>query len=77
MKTLEDLKEEFRYHPPRSQERIDAHNAINQAAFDFAASVYTHVDKQQNRDAIVQAIQVARMLANQYITLEYRLKGEQ
>lgn len=77
-RTLEDLKDEFRYHPPKSQERIDAHNKVNQAAFDFAAAVYTTVSNQDRRNSVIQHIQVARMFANQFITQQYQQgEGEQ
>jgi hypothetical protein len=76
-RTLEDLKDEFRYHPPSSQERIDAHNKVNQAAFDFAATVFTTVTKDSKRNEIIQQIQIARMMANQAINVQYREEGEQ
>lgn len=70
------LQEQFKYHPPTTKERLEAHAAVNEAALAFAETVCTHVHKEQNQQAIISQIQVARMLANQYITLEELVNNE-
>lgn len=42
----------------------------------ISLTVCAHVHKEQNQQAIVSQIQVARMLANQYITLEELVNNE-
>lgn len=68
---LEDL---FRYHPPKTQERIDKHNVVNNAALEFAKAIISCTDEEYH-DKIVDKIQVIRMLANQAITTSDILKN--
>lgn len=66
----EQLREYFRYHPPQTEERKQAHNAVNDAAFEFAKVVLATVKNERMRQSAFDQIQIARMLANQGITLE-------
>lgn len=71
MKTYEyDLEELFQYHPPKTQERKDQHDRVNQAALEFAKVLHDEVKMKEFKTAIIFAIQQARMLANQAITLQ-------
>lgn len=64
------IEEYFRYHPPKSQERIDAHNAINNAALEFAKVIQQHVTDEQLLSSAIQSVQYARMISNQAITVQ-------
>lgn len=64
------IEEYFKYHPPKSQARIDAHNAINNAALYFAKVIQQHVTDEQLLSGAIQAVQQARMLSNQAIAVQ-------
>lgn len=64
------LEEYFRYHPPKTQERIDKHDSVNQAALDFAKVVEASVKDEDLLKMAYFAIQQARMFANQGITID-------
>jgi hypothetical protein len=64
------LEEQFRYHPPTTVERKAKHEAINAAALECAKVLCTCVRSAKNQQKLIDAIQNARMLANQYVTFE-------
>lgn len=64
------LEEYFRYHPPMTEERKARHDAINQAAIAFAKAVQENVQDEDLYKMTIYAIQMARMLANQGITID-------
>lgn len=64
------IEEYFRYHPPTTQERKDKHNRINEVALEFAKAVDELIEDQQTKACAIFAIQQARMLANQGITVD-------
>ena len=65
------LEDWFKYHPPTTQDRIDAHREVNRAAKVMAESVLAHVQDEKCREMAFFAIQQARMFANQGITMDY------
>ena len=64
------IKEYFKYHPPLTDARKVAHQAINQAALAFALTVEENVKDDDCRKQAYFAIQQARMFANQGITVD-------
>lgn len=69
-----NLKEYFQYHPPTTQERREAHQAVNDAALAFAEVIVARVQDEDTRKMAIFAVQQARMFANQGITVD-ELKG--
>ena len=70
--SIEDL---FSYHPCKSEARVQAHQAINDAALAFAQVVDANIHDQTTKGFALFAIQQARMFANQGATID-ELKGE-
>lgn len=64
------IEEYFKYHPPLTDERISAHNQINEAALNFAKVVNSLVQNEESKKAAFLAIQQAKMFANQGATLD-------
>lgn len=64
------IDEYFKYHPPTTDERKIAHDAINRAALAFAKEVEANVQDEDCRKFAFFAIQQARMFANQGITVD-------
>lgn len=60
----------FEYHPPTTQKRKDQHSLVNKASLDYAKVILANVENEEAQALIINAIQQARMLANQYITVE-------
>ena len=67
---LTDLERRFKYHPPKTQERIDAHDTVNNSAKHFAQSVLPLISDPVKREQIYFLIQQARMFCNQEITFQ-------
>lgn len=65
--TIEDY---FKYHPVATENRKSCHDAINQAALEFAKTVGTAVADKDCRKMAFFAIQQARMFANQGATID-------
>lgn len=70
------IEEYFKYHPPKTQTRIAAHEGVNNAALEFAKLVNTSVQDEDCKKMAMFAIQQARMFANQGITVD-ELKQEE
>ena len=70
------IEEYFKYHPPITKERKEAHNAINEAALAFAKVVEANVTEAKCKDQTFFAIQQARMFANQGITIDELIQIE-
>ena len=70
------IEEYFKYHPPITEERKKAHNAINEAALAFAKVVEANVAEEKCKDQTFFAIQQARMFANQGITIDVLIQIE-
>jgi hypothetical protein len=66
----ETIEHFFTYHPPQTDERRQAHEAINAAALAFAKTVMTTVENPDCLEMAFFAIQQARMFANQGVTLD-------
>ena len=64
------IEDYFKYHPPVTDARKAAHNAINEAALAFAKTVEENVLDEDCRKMAFFAIQQARMFANQGITVD-------
>ena len=70
------IEEYFKYHPPITEERKQAHNAVNEAALTFAKVVEANVLEAKCKDQTFFAIQQARMFANQGITIDELIQIE-
>ena len=64
------IEDYFRYHPPKTEERKQKHEAVNKAALEFAKVVEACVKDEQTKLFSIFAIQQARMFANQGITVD-------
>jgi hypothetical protein len=64
------LHEQFRYHPPVTAERKRAHEEVNKAALYCAETLLCFVEDETWKQKIIDALQQARMLANQAITFQ-------
>jgi hypothetical protein len=64
------IEQYFKYHPPLTDTRKAAHNAVNEAALAFAKTVEENVQDEDCCKQAYFAIQQARMLANQGITVD-------
>lgn len=64
------IEQYFKYHPPLTDSRKAAHNAVNQAALTLALTVEENVKDEDSRKMAYFAIQQARMFANQGITVD-------
>ena len=70
------IEEYFKYHPPITEERKQAHNAVNEAALAFAKVIEANVVEAKCKDQTFFAIQQARMFANQGITIDELIQIE-
>lgn len=64
------LEDYFKYHPILTTERIEAHDAINKAAYEFAKTIDKWVKDEQCKTHAIFSIQQARMFANQGATVD-------
>lgn len=64
------LEEYFRYHPPKTEDRKEKHNAVNDAALQFAKVIDSSVMDEDCKKMAIFAVQQARMFANQGITVD-------
>jgi len=64
------LEEYFRYHAPRTETRIQNHQAVNSASLVFAKVVDSTVQDEDCKKMALFAIQQARMFANQGVTID-------
>jgi hypothetical protein len=67
MLSLEDY---FEYHPPATDARRLAHEAVNKKALEFAQVIHTLVDDEDCQKMALFAVQQARMFANQGLTVD-------
>lgn len=70
------VEEYFKYHPPVTESRKAAHNAVNEAALAFAKVVEANVVDEKCGEMAFFAIQQARMFANQGITIDELISVE-
>lgn len=68
--TEQELEHYFQYHPVMTLERKAAHDAINAAALVFAKAIFENTKNDRCRQFAFDAIQFARMSANQGVTLD-------
>lgn len=68
--TILPLEEYFRYHPSRTEERVIAHDRVNNAAMAMARLIEEVVEDEDCRKMAVFALQQCRMFANQGITID-------
>ncbi len=64
------IEEYFKYHPPVTEARKQAHDGINTAALSFALAVDHLVKDPECKRMAIFAIQQARMFANQGVTVD-------
>ncbi|WP_407898703.1 hypothetical protein [Scytonema sp. NUACC26] len=59
------IEEYFKYHPPKTDDRIKKHNIINDAALRFARVIEENCKDEECRKMAIVALQQAKMFANQ------------
>ncbi len=64
------IEEYFKYHPPLTEDRKEKHNQINEAALNFAKVIDSCVLDEDCKKMALFAVQQARMLSNQGITVD-------
>lgn len=64
------IEEYFRYHPPQTDVRKEAHDRINKAALEFAQAIAADVVDPDCLKMATFAVQQARMFANQGVTID-------
>lgn len=64
------VEEYFKYHPPKTEERIKLHDCIDQTAMAMAVAIDMCVQDESTKTMAIAALQNARMLANQGITID-------
>lgn len=62
--TIENLQELFTYHPPKTVERMTAHQKINDASVEYARVLLENSPDSPERTIAIRKIQEARMFAN-------------
>lgn len=68
--TLENIDDYFTYHPPTTQERIDAHKAVNEAAKAWATSLILFTENPSNTDSmhtLIQGIEGFKQCQEKYV----------
>ena len=65
-----ELEHYFQYHPVMTSERKAAHDEINAAALVFAKAIFENTKNDRYRQLAFDAIQFAKMSANQGATLD-------
>lgn len=75
--TSENIETYFTYYPPTSEWRKTRHSIINIAALNFANSILRACGDEESAQRAIDAVQTARMLANQGITvIELKQQGK-
>lgn len=69
------IEEYFKYHPPLTQTRKNAHNEVNDAALELAKIIDRVVLDEKCKEMALFAVQQARMFANQGITVDELQSG--
>ena len=64
------LEDYFKYHPPTTEERVQQHQLINESAMEFAKAIESLELDEKWSEKIYDHIQMARMFANQAVTLK-------
>lgn len=64
------LHEQFRYHPPVTDKRKEQHETINESALKCAETIVPLIEDEAWKQKIIDALQQARMLANQAVTFQ-------
>ena len=64
------IEEYFQYQPPKTEDRLKKHEAINTAALEFAKAIDQNVVDSSTRDMALAFVMQARMFANQGITVD-------
>lgn len=64
------IEEYFRYHPPQTEQRKAAHEAVNNAALQLAHVIDISVLDEDCKKMAFFAVQQARMFANQGVTVD-------
>lgn len=70
------IHEMFKYHPLVTEARRYKHDRVNKACQELALLMFNTLKEPSFRESVINSIQQARMLANQYITLEELLEEQ-
>jgi hypothetical protein len=72
---MKHLEEYFKYHPPKTQERIDKHDLVNKKCLELFQIINKTVENEEIVKLCFYSLQQLRMFANQGITID-ELKKE-
>jgi hypothetical protein len=64
------IKDQFTYHPPRTEERKLKHEYINNASLNYAEELINIIGDTDQNQTIINLIQQVRMLCNQIVTYQ-------
>ena len=64
------IEEYFKYHPPKTEERKDKHNKVNEKTLELALLIDELIKDELTKQYCLFSIQQARMFANQGITVD-------
>jgi hypothetical protein len=65
----DDLNDRFRYHPPTTQARIDAHQGVRDRARGLALWLNDHLPESREKSLALTAVQEAAMWANAAVAI--------
>lgn len=64
------LEEYFKYHPPKTKERIDKHDLINKKCLELFQIINKTIEDEEIVKLCFYSLQQLRMFANQGITVD-------
>jgi len=64
------LEDQFKYHPPTTEERKIKHQRINEASLKYARELINIIGDDEDNQTVVNLIQQVRMLCNQIVTYQ-------
>jgi len=64
------LEDQFKYHPPTTEERKIKHQRINEASLKYARELINIIGDDEGNQTVVNLIQQVRMLCNQIVTYQ-------
>lgn len=64
------LEDQFKYHPPTTEERKIKHQRINEASLKYAQELINVIGDDEDNQTVVNLIQQVRMLCNQIVTYQ-------
>lgn len=70
------IEEYFKYHPPATEECQQKYDAINKAGLEFAKIIDSSITDPDYKKQALFSVQMAKMFANQGITIDQLKKWQ-